>query len=172
MRGLLNQRPNLTIGIAAAVIVICAVLVIRQLGPSSEHLYVRPPQELLVWFYDRNTEQLFTMPAHTVGPVETDSGPYRGEPAGVRAHVFACGDCATSERYIGYLEKPSPDEANQPTDGEPALETDFPPLYSRPGGNEWFRADSREAARIEQAAHSRCPNGVTANYCQPTASAD
>ena len=58
-----------------------------------------------VWFYDLNTKQKFVVAADVVAPIETESGPHNGEPAGVRAMVAGCGDC--SDPFIGYLLKMS-----------------------------------------------------------------
>lgn len=58
-----------------------------------------------VWFYDLNTKQKFVVAADVVAPIETESGPHNGEPAGVRAMVVGCGDCG--DPFIGYLMKMS-----------------------------------------------------------------
>ncbi|QDU70627.1 hypothetical protein [Mucisphaera calidilacus] len=42
------------------------------------------------YFYDLNTQQIVLMPKTTAAPVELDSGPHNGEPAGVKARVYAC----------------------------------------------------------------------------------
>ena len=56
------------------------------------------------YFYDLNTDQLFEAEQGRIPPIDTESGPHQGKPAGVYAYVFSCGECAPREQYIGYLE--------------------------------------------------------------------
>jgi len=169
MRQYLNQNPKITLGVAIAVIGICLIVLIIRLWPDSAEANgvdgKRPPPQ--AWFYDRNTKELFPMPIHTTGPIETGSGPYNGEPAGVRAHVFACGDCSSNEQFIAWLEKPSPLEAAQPQDGV-VMETDLSPLICTPGSDRWVRADGEAGKRIIATARAKCPQDAPANYCHPS----
>lgn len=164
MSNVLNKNPMITISVAAVVILLSLYFTIK--GLMSDPVYEPPEKETtpLVWFYDRNTKELFTMPVHEVGPVERDSGPFNGEPAGVRAHVFACGDCGSGTQFVGYLERPSPREAE--TADTKILETDLTPLISTPDSNAWIAADSAAGSRIMDSIHSRCTNGQKANYCR------
>ena len=126
-----------------------------------------PPQDIVMgYFYDQNTKELYTMPADTAVPMERPSGPINGEPAGVRAHVFACGKCADeANRFIGYIEKPLPPEDRPPPD-DPRSEVS---LIKRPEDNKWVESDSREASAIVQEVFNRCTGGVRANFCRPEA---
>jgi hypothetical protein len=57
-------------------------------------------------FYDLGTNMLFTA-SDDVPPIEAPSGKKQanGQPGGVRAYVFACGDCAPpNARFTGFLE--------------------------------------------------------------------
>ncbi len=62
------------------------------------------------FFYDLNTGKLFVADALEIAPIEAPSGkpfalPDGTEiPAGVRAFVYACGECDPKTRKIGYLE--------------------------------------------------------------------
>ncbi len=163
MSDFLNKNPAVTISVAAVLIVVALVIMFNRF--TSDPVYKPPPPRKvpLVWFYDRNTKQLFTMPVHESGPVERDSGPFNGEPAGVRAHVFACGDCGTAERFVGYLEKPSPREAD--TANEEILETDLTPLIAHPDDGVWYNADSQQGVAIMASIDRRCGEGQKANYC-------
>ena len=124
-----------------------------------------PPEDIVMgYFYDLNTKTLYVMPADTKIPMERPSGPFEGDPAGVRAHVFACGQCAEeSKRFIGYLEKPIP-EADRPPPDDPRSEVT---LVKRPEDSKWVESDSREAAAIREAVFSRCTATERANFCRP-----
>jgi hypothetical protein len=53
-----------------------------------------------VWFYDVNTDKLF-MAQYSLQPVAAPSGPdANGNPAGIRADVFSCGDCDEGKRLV------------------------------------------------------------------------
>lgn len=171
MRHILNQNAPVTIGVAALVIVVCLILLISNLFFSSdeeEQRILRKGGVPQAYFYDRNTGELFTMPVHVSGPIERDSGDYNGEPAGVRAHVFACGDCGSNENFIAWLERPSPRE-KELEEGKLLTETDLYPLVSVPGNDNWYAANTREGLGITEAAQKRCPEGQKPNYCQPPA---
>lgn len=69
------------------------------------------PAQVDVYYYDLNTGELFVDTSEQFAPIESPSGPLliagrnTGDPAGVRAHVFACYNCSDeSERFIGWLE--------------------------------------------------------------------
>ena len=124
-----------------------------------------PPEDIVMgYFYDLNTETLFVAPADTEIPVARESGDFEGEPAGVRAHVFACGQCSNEPaRFIGFLEKPLPPEKRPPPD-DPRSEVT---LLKRPEDAKWVESDSAAAAKIIAAVHNRCTAGERANFCRP-----
>ena len=126
-----------------------------------------PPEDIVMgYFYDQNTKDLFVMPADTPIPMERDSGQFEGGPAGVRAHVFACGPCGDkSKEFIGYLEKPIPLEDRPPPD-DPRSEVT---LIKRPEDKKWLESDSKEAIAVVQAVFARCTAGERANFCRPDA---
>ncbi len=70
------------------------------------------PAVELVYYYDVNTKALFTASAKEWPPIDGPSGKPGpdGKPAGVRAHVFACGSCADEKnRFVGFLENLTPE---------------------------------------------------------------
>ncbi len=80
------------------IVLVVALLFVRKTPTSG-----RPEGQL--WFYNEITGQLFAASDLSIPPIETLSGPGTG----VRAWVFACGDCSNpNERFIGYLEKMHP----------------------------------------------------------------
>src|SRR5262245_56366786 len=59
------------------------------------------------WFYDLGDGKLYTVSGSPIPPAAAPSKKTApdGSPGGVRAHVFACGNCAdASARFVGYLE--------------------------------------------------------------------
>jgi hypothetical protein len=128
-----------------------------------------PPEDIVMgYFYDQNTKELYALPASTAAPMERPSGPFEGEPAGVKAHVFACGQCDDeAKRFIGYLEKPLPPEDRPPPD-DPRSEV-F--LMKRPDDKKWVESDSRQAAQLVEEVFNRCASGERTNFCRPEAAA-
>lgn len=64
-----------------------------------------------VFYYDLGTEKLFTGQLSDMPPVPAPSGFKQADGAdgGVRAHVYACGNCSDpSKQFIAYLETTTP----------------------------------------------------------------
>ena len=123
----------------------------------------RPPPQ--VWFYDLNSQTFFAVDEGTPSPVETPTGPTPlGSPAGVLAHLYACGGCELTDERFGYFEATKPLEEG----GEPV------PIY-RPyrlglasfRDGEWFRGQEVFDA-IQEAIWSagRCGDRKP-SYCTP-----
>lgn len=162
VRDILNRHASLVTAVAGVLLAVTFGLLIWRLlgGGGSSEQGERVP---MAYFYDQNTRELFVLPANTTGPVDRPSGTFQGEPAGVRAHVYACGQCSDeSLRFIGYLSKPLPPD--QQPKNEPPLE-----LVKRPKDEMWYRSDSPEAGRITGAPIRRCKGTARANYCRPPA---
>ena len=94
---------NPVVAVIAVVVLLAAVwFIARQMGLGGSG-----GKAPVAFWYDLKTGKLFGGP-NTTDPVQAPSG---GE--AVRAHVFACNDCAdANDRFIGYLEKFT-DEARQ-----------------------------------------------------------
>ena len=91
-----------------------------------------------------------------------------GTPAGVRAWVFACGDCKTaSEKFVAYLTTTS----SATVDGNRAKVSgpQTPPQVIRtPEGTKWMPVNSPEAIKIYDAAAAKCvDSGETLTECNP-----
>lgn len=136
-----------------------AMQVWRMLNPPP------PPEDIVMgYFYDLNTETLFVAPADTEIPVARDSGEFEGGPAGVRAYVYACGQCSDeANRFIGYLEKPIPPEDRLPLDDDRSEVS----LVKRPEDTKWVESDSDEASAIMKALFEQCTAGERPNFCRP-----
>jgi hypothetical protein len=165
VREKLREQQGLVTAILGVVIFAALGLFVMQLW---RFLNPPPPPEDIVmgYFFDQNTKETFVVPANTPAPMDRPSGPFNGEPAGVKAHVFACGQCSDeTKRFVGYIEKPLPPEDRPPPD-DPRSEV-F--LMKRPNDAKWVVSDSREAAAIVEEVFNRCAAGERANFCRPEA---
>lgn len=104
-------RPRLIGLIAAALLLIIAVVyAISQMGgPGGTPAAQQPSQ---VWYFDLGDNQLFPGDPEALPPIAAPSGGQQesGTPAGVRAHVYACGSCAdVGVDDIAFLEQYDPD---------------------------------------------------------------
>ena len=180
VREWMNNNPAMvTIG-AVLVLVICLVLIIVQLSGGGA-----AGGEREIYYYDLNTEKLFTASNRTNPPIETDSGAYEGEPAGVQATVFACGQCdqdytgmtaaqvEQNDAAIGYLEKFTP-EAKEVIEDESSDEEGYDVmlrghLVRRVDQSQWVPRESEEGYRITQEAqmNADCPPDQPPQPCVP-----
>ncbi len=104
-----NNSAVVTVG-AVLLLIVGLLLLMNQCsegGPGQVNKYQ--------YFYDLNTGELFVADALDIAPIEAPSGkPYKlpnGQeiPAGVRAFVYACGECGPDSKKIGYLEMYTPE---------------------------------------------------------------
>ena len=171
--------------IAAAVLVLVAsvLMIVRQArGPQL------PPMPTHEWFYDLNSQKLFSVPIGKTPPIDAPSGPGRdGTPAGVRAYVYSCGTCSESERFIGYLESYPPQvkqrieqreaqmRAGQPPEipSSPAdvdldmdIRTGLASVVRRPDQPEWVSIRSDAGKKLISEALQRC-GGKPPTACPP-----
>jgi hypothetical protein len=166
IREYLNQHPALAWGMAGPLALASAIFLAWWFWPRVE----REPQEM-AYFYDLNTGQLFEVPVNTIGPVETESGPYNGMPAGVRAHVYCYGTYRPGvEKFVGYLEVPleGVPEDQWPPGAKPDPDTeigDF--LVRRPGDDRWYDASGQEGSRIMGEVFTDSPEGQRVSYVRP-----
>ncbi|MFI4913364.1 MAG: hypothetical protein ACIAQZ_17030 [Sedimentisphaeraceae bacterium JB056] len=82
---------------------------LNQLMPQALCLSSRELDEK-VWFYDINTDELFTAPISSIPPIDAPSGPLpNGEAAGARAYVYKyVSEQGPEEQFIAYIEMFTP----------------------------------------------------------------
>jgi hypothetical protein len=168
IREYINQHPALAWGIAGPLALAAVVFIAWWAWPHVE----REPQQM-AYFYDLNTGELFEVPASTIGPIETESGPYKQMPAGVRAHVYCYGTYREGvEKFVGYLEVPIEGVPRDqwPPGVEPDPDTEIGDyLVRRPDDDRWYNASSPEGIAIMDEVHTRCPEGQRVSYVKPFA---
>lgn len=158
-RELVNKHSRTTV----AVLVVVVLLAVYAGAVQMREAKPTPRPQPKAFYYDQNTGELFTMPISSFAPVDRPSGEFNGEPAGVKAHVFACGDCVLNEMFVGWLEKPNPDD----DEDRPLEEGELPVLIRSIDDPRWYLSDSPQASKIVSAARGRCPRRTPATYCTP-----
>jgi hypothetical protein len=173
VRDTLNNNPAITTVGAVVIMVICLGLIVWQLtgseggGPTA------------VYWYDMNTGQIFVDEPQQ-SPIQTASGPTDdGEPAGVRATIFACGSCADYEGMtpdevqqsggkVAYLLRMPPQPKNQQQDQENPMAGMMGrmPKVSLPGKIQWVSQHSQSAQRIFQNM-PQCSGDQDPEHCRP-----
>jgi hypothetical protein len=160
IRERLQQHPTAVLLTCFALLAISVGVLVYFFQSGSSRQQQQAP-ESLAYFYDQNSKKLFVASAQA-GPIETESGPYQGEPAGVQAHVFACGRCSEpGNRFIGWLSKPAPGA------GSPDAMDTGRDLIRRPQDTKWVPANSPEGERICNEVNQRCRRGTPILYCHP-----
>ena len=106
-----NDNPKLVVGFTSASVLILLVVVIWLAWPEGAVPIVEYDKE---WFYDLNTNELFSAKKGLTPPIEAPSGPLsNGAPAGVRAYVLTyMSEPNESERFIAFLETTDPQSRN------------------------------------------------------------
>ncbi len=181
LRDFLNNNSALVTILAVVVLVIALGVIVMQLQPP------RTAGAIDLYFYDMTSGQLFTASSDQIPPIETSNGPH----AGVRAHVFACGECPgnlsgmTAEQvrqqnaYIAYLEMYTPQGKQALTAAsQPQPEGEGPPpsvmmdpmeqtLVKRIEDSRWLSMYSEAGYRLTDEAITQCPDGSPARACRP-----
>ena len=135
-----------------------------------------------VYFFDLNTEELFSVPHDAVPPIEAPSNKAGKQGrAGVLAHVFSCGSCEDeSQHYVGWFETTSPQRIPRRANGPRPPETELPlnflskrasgfgGLVAQVGHDAWYPFDNKAAARIKDEALSRCGQERRPKRCAKT----
>lgn len=169
IRQLINENPRVVI---TSFIVAVAVFVYIMM-PGEEEVAIRHIPTIYV--FDQNTGELLVMPADVDNPVETESGLYQGESAGVLAHVFSCGRCIEGPQFIGWLEKPDTSRPPLVIDDTPGpvrvdRTGESPPepsdvLIRTPEDPKWVPYNSQAGRRIRDQVNRRCREGQSIRYC-------
>src|SRR5690606_22819669 len=108
------------------------------------------------------------------------SGPHDGMPAGVRAHVYTCGECSdftgmtedeisANEAYIAYIERytPAGKAALMEAGSESGIDLRHEIEVKRPGDANWVLMSSPQGEEITENAIRICPDSRPANRCRP-----
>lgn len=165
-RAFLNENPVLSAVILLIVLAGCVSFLTWWMMPRPT-----PEPETMAYFYDLNTKELFVAPATSVGPLETESGPYRGMPAGVRANVYSCGPMVKDAvTFIGFLEVPTeavPEDQRPPSVELSEDNEENEVLIRRPDGDQWYVIGSPEAQAIMAEVRTRCSEGEQITFVLP-----
>lgn len=166
-----NDNPNLIFGITGASVFLLLVIIIWLLIPDKT---VETEVYEKEWYYDLNTEKLFTAKIGQTPPIKAPSGPLpNGQPAGVRAYVFTYVDEPNeAEKKIGFLETTDPNwvrtESRAIVSGADAAEQwGQGRLIRRLKDEQWFPANSRAGRYIRKRLTLPNEKGELAYYYPP-----
>lgn len=166
VRDQLNQRPALSGALVVVILALVVGFILWRQWPRAT-----AQRTTMSYFYDLNTKELFAVPASTIGPIETESGPYQGMPAGVRANVYCCGPLVKgAETFIGYLEVPTESVPEDLRPGDVDLSDDSEKndlLIRRPDGDSWRLSSSPEGQEIMNELRTHCGKGKQLTYVLP-----
>jgi hypothetical protein len=165
-REFLNNNPALvTIGAIVLLIICLAIIVIQLSGRGGFE-----PVDL--WYYDEGTGQLFIADTSEPAPIDAPSG----AGAGVRAVVYACGECPELDEgmnadaveaagaFIAYLEKYEPMDAGAAEEEYYEQRTLIRTLDS----DQWISMETEEGMMMmEQDYSNRCPGEQYPTPCLP-----
>ncbi len=157
----INNNPKLVLTLAALSLIIL-LLAIIPLFRTEKIDPIKPSGD--EWYYDLNTNELFTAPKGLPVPIEAPSGPLpNGKPAGVRACVLSFAlEPKESETFIGYLETSDPNAKNLTgatwSEGK---------LIRRIQDEQWFTPKSSKGQKIIQEAFVADIDGERPIYVTP-----
>ncbi len=166
-----NLKRNITVAACIVAIVGAAVFLGRGFFDRSDRI-------VGVYFFDLNTKKIFVGPANAWAPVETPSGPFENEPAGVRLFLFSCKPCPNLNgktldeanalgATAGWLEKYRADAKKLLDGGDRKPETLMEGLQMRAfTGTRWISPTSREALAIRDTISRLC-SGSPGAACSP-----
>ncbi len=171
----LRDDPRIGYSVVAVVLLIAAANAYFALQPPD--LARRDISRLN--YLDLNTKERFSAPwgdGNEVPPLDAPSGPLtadagplkKGEPAGVRALVFACGVCS-NEQFVGWLETNTVEGRKKSLD-KTLMPEDLPKVWyiRKPeDGSPWHLRASPEGGAIMSAIfNGKCPAGQTVQPCE------
>lgn len=183
-RDFLNNNSALVTIIAVVILVVSlGVIIMNTRGPGAV-------QTVDLYFYDLNTGQLFVAASDQIPPIDvpggqpiqTAQGP---KPAGVRAHVFACGTCPdvtgmnadqvkAAGAQIAYIEMfteqgkaamTAPPNAQGP--GPMMVDPMEQTLVAKAEDRKWLPMYSEQGYRLTEGAIQPCPDGSPPLACRP-----
>jgi hypothetical protein len=179
LRQKMQKSPAVGGGVVGGILLVAIVIFVFSGGDDVGG----PPVITHMWFQDLNTGETFVvevgdtreLPPHATesGPLKENAGPLKsGDPAGVLAHKYACGDCS-GEQFVGYLESGSVARRKLLISGdamasltEEGMKVKSEIGYRRADGGEWANPDSPEALKIFDELKSKC-KGSKLVECYP-----
>ncbi len=164
MRDSINQNSVIVTIVTILVLVGCATFIFR--GFWNE----RPAKVGDVYYYDLNTQKVFMGAASMEQSVDAPSGPNsKGEPAGVRAYILSCEECANytgmttnqveeAGGYIAYLYyTPKTQKSSEIPHGMgPSMGGIPDPFLRAASGGPWMLSTSPEGLRLIAASQEYC----------------
>ncbi len=172
LRSLIHQNQKATGIIAGAVSLICLFCITSYLFGSNDS--DQPAKLRSTWFYDLNNKALFPAPFDAVAPIHVDGQAATEKPNGVKAYVFACGDCGNEDqRFIGWLEAFALESrqlmtANRLLTLEEQQVTESGRLVRSASGSEWAVTASEAGQQLmRHAQKGKCSAGTRIRRCHP-----
>lgn len=141
-----NNSAIMTLG-AVVLLVVALVVMINTISGGGGAGTVNA-----LYFYDLQSGELFEAPVESKAPIDAPSGANNG----VRARVFACGECTSSDRTPAYLEKYT-DQAKAAIQAGNADATANPNamLIRAVDGDQWVPSASQAGSEIVSQAIQR-----------------
>lgn len=192
MRDWMNNNSALvTVGAVVVLILSLGYIVWSSKGPGYG------PRVIDIYYYDLNTKQVFVGKSDQYPPIDAPSGrgyklPNGQEiPAGVRAYVFACGECPdvtglsldelqAKNAFVAYVEmytmevrdmlmKQAAGEAPSGPEQEGMMYEMFErgQLIADPAKLTWVLANTEQAMQIQSSLEGRCPGPEPIQPCLP-----
>lgn len=181
LRDWMNNNSAVVTILAVVVLVISlGVIIMNSSGRSGARI-------VDMYYYDMNSGKLFVGKSDQLAPIDAPSGPYRDQPGGVRAYVFACGECPdnidgatladlqSNGAFVGWMEMYTPEAKaalTQQQEGPPADMAFYEAfergqLVKRPEDEQWVQAQSEPGFRITEQITTKCPSGEMPQPCFP-----
>ena len=155
LRERLQDNPKVYYGTIVALSVLCLSLVARWfMAPSGG---TDLPTFTHTFFYDVNTKKLYSVPMDTDPPAKAPSG----AGAGVRAHVFVCGDCSdVSKHFTSYLQSRMTLKTSTQETGKRKAMMDsqggLVDVVRAPDEKEWVPISSKHGLELMGRAQKKC----------------
>lgn len=159
-----GSNNSVKIGVAVVLLLAAAGILLTVRGGT------QPPGDGSVYFYDLTSGELFMAPDTARPPIDAPGGAGKG----VRAFVYACGECSPATQRIGYLLSVSP-QARAMMD-KPLEQADPAVLQNgqliatppeQPGGDvTWVVRNTPAGATVARTPEKTC-DSVKTSECLP-----